>query len=97
MAIHSLQTEKSYLYWVRYLISYSQVQRALRVATKQAQVGKRVTAHTFRHSFATQLLRHGTGIRTVQEQLGHKDLQTTQIYTHAAGINQTGIVSPLDR
>ncbi|MBQ4892143.1 integron integrase [Shewanella sp. MMG014] len=84
-------------YICRHHIHPSAFGRALRIATIQAQVAKRVTAHTFRHSFATQLLQHGTDIRTVQEQLGHKDLKTTQLYTHAAGINQTGIVSPMDR
>ncbi|QYJ88008.1 integron integrase [Shewanella mesophila] len=69
-------------YICRHHIHPSAFGRALRVATEQAQVGKRVTAHTFRHSFATQLLLHGTDIRTVQEQLGHKDLKTTQIYTN---------------
>ncbi|WP_163931939.1 integron integrase [Paraferrimonas sp. SM1919] len=71
--------------------------KALRQAVKVANLTKIVTAHTFRHTFATQLLVHGADIRSVQEQLGHSDLKTTQIYTHAAGLNQSGLVSPIDR
>jgi len=73
------------------------IRKALKRARETANIHKRVTCHTFRHSFATQLLEAGTDIRTVQELLGHTDVKTTQIYTHIIGKHYAGTTSPLDR
>ena len=70
--------------------------KAIKQAARQAGVAKRVSAHTFRHSFATHLLEDGYDIRTVQELLGHKDVKTTMIYTHVLNRGGLAVRSPLD-
>ncbi len=73
------------------------IQRAVREAARQAGVSKPVTPHTFRHAFATHLLEDGHDIRTVQELLGHANVETTMIYTHVLNQGGRGVRSPLDR
>ena len=67
---------------------------ALRQAADELKITQRVNPHALRHSYATGLLRNGIDIRTIQEQLGHSNLETTEIYLHAAGLKS--VTSPLD-
>jgi integron integrase len=80
----------------RHHLDETALQRTVKQATQKAGVHKRVSCHTFRHSFATHLLQNGYDIRTVQELLGHKDVRTTMIYTHVLQRGGLAVKSPLD-
>jgi len=80
----------------RFYTSPSTFQRAIHSAARSARLAKRVSSHTLRHCFATHLLEDGYDIRTVQELLGHKDVNTTMIYTHVLNKGGRGVRSPLD-
>ncbi|MGR5237623.1 integron integrase [Vibrio alfacsensis] len=79
----------------RHHINETAIQRAVKRTAREAGIDKNVTCHTLRHSFATHLLESGADIRTVQEQLGHSDVKTTQIYTHVIERGAGGVLSPL--
>ena len=81
----------------RHHIYETSLQKQIKLAAKRAGIYKRVTSHTFRHSFATHLLENGSDIRTVQELLGHADVSTTMIYTHVLNKPGVSVVSPLDQ
>jgi integron integrase len=80
----------------RHHVTDAAVQRAVKEAARKTGLVKRVTPHVLRHSFATHLLESGTDIRTLQDLLGHKDVTTTQIYTHVMQRPGIGVRSPLD-
>ena len=80
----------------RHHMHSSNLQRAMKPAAGKAGITKQVNVHTLRHSFATHLLEKGYDIRTIQELLGHANVQTTMIYTHVAKKNSLGVKSPLD-
>lgn len=82
---------------VRWYLHESAVSRVFRNAVLRSGIGKRATTHSLRHSFATHLLEAGYDIRTVQELLGHKSVETTMIYTHVLNNGRCSVRSPLDR
>lgn len=79
----------------RHHFHHTCIRKAVKSAVKASGLKKQITPHTLRHSFATHLLQSGADIRTVQSQLGHSDVKTTQIYTHVLQQGANAVVSPL--
>lgn len=82
---------------LRHHVQPSTLQRTVKEAIRKSEISKPSSCHTLRHSFATHLLEAGYNIRTIQEFMGHKNVNTTMIYTHVARKSYSDISSPLDK
>ena len=80
----------------RHHMDETTVQKAVKIAVRKAGILRPASCHTLRHSFATHLLERGANIPTVQAQLGHSDVKTTEIYTHVIGRGGSAVISPLE-
>lgn len=93
----TLYYDKENNFHCRYHIHDTAVQKVIKKVALQTGIPKRISAHTFRHSFATHLLQNNFDIRTIQELMGHSDVRTTMIYTHTIqSMTKKKLVSPLD-
>src|SRR5205807_8171677 len=94
---HTISTDRRTGWRGRHHLHEGTVSREISQAGRRAKIGKRPTAHSFRHTFATHLLEAGYDIRTVQELLGHTNVETTMIYTHVLNSGRCPVRSPLDQ
>jgi len=88
--------ENQYLFSKEKPLTTRNIQKIIKKTAKKAQINKKVTPHTLRHSYATHLLEQGTDIRIIQTLLGHENLNTTQIYTHVSTEELKKVKNPLD-